>query len=545
MRMLVALLAVLALTGTAIAQSLSGSYVLRAPNGTVLTLILQDNQGRVTGTITSTTGATLKLEGQSSGSEAEGTITDAQGTARFYLVLEAERLSLSVTELGANGQPDESTTQDLDFTRQASVTTARPPAPTSPAPSNVPSTTQPSSNAFTGRFLGQDVALELSPARNGGYQGSILYQGKTYPVTAQVAGGRLQGTFRVGSSTYLFAATPNGNALSLQLNGRSYALARQAANSSTATVSSPKTTTPPLPAPSPSATAVTTRETRTLEVQVGGQYQAGTRVNSSMHGASFVVPQAWIAAARADAPALVMGSNSRAGVGLVLATVGASAQDIGSYFSQPQDMGNNVTLQPTGPASLRGSRITVNYTSAQYAGQALGVIGPNGNAVVFFIAGPQDQAAYYAGLLEGMAGSLKFSPPKASAILGQYTNAIRGKKLYSFKYSGSSSTNNSFGSSSERSWWLCSDGSYAYSGNAESGGNFNTGGSTPQDLGGVASQSSRGDTGRWRVLILGSNVVLLLQAQNGGVSTYALSNNGKSITLNGAEVTINANDRCR
>jgi hypothetical protein len=537
MKMLAVLMVALVST-VAWAQGLSGTYTLRAPNGTVLTLNLQDNQGRLTGTITSTTGATLRLEGRSSGTEAEGTITDAQGKAYFYLALEGSTLILTITELGADGQPDESTAQDLEFTRQSgpSAPSTKPATITPPSPSK---TTPAPADPFVGRFVSADITLELLAGKNGTYNGTVRIQGQVYTVNASVSNGRLNGSYRAGTTTVLFVATPGTNGLNLQLNGRTFALVRQGSTS-------PLSTRPvPNPPPNPGSNPTVTPQTGVRELQVGGQYPAGTRINSGQHGISFIVPRDWKAALRPDLPALLIGSDTKPGAILALAGLGLTTSDIAALLNEASDMGNGVTLQPLGQAQIKGSRVTQTYDAGQLTGRALAVIGQNGASLTFIAVGPQEQGPYFAGLLEAMAGSVQYSQAKATAAIKQYMQLISGKTLYSFSYSGSSTTNNSFGSSSERTWNVCSNGTYSYRGVAESGGNFSVGATTPQDLGGVASQSSSAHSGRWRIVVFGMDLKLVLQAQDGEVRVYTLGNNGKYLTLDGKEVTLNANQQCR
>ena len=357
-------------------------------------------------------------------------------------------------------------------------------------------------------------------------------------MNATVSNGRLNGSYRAGTTTVLFVATPGTNGLNLQLNGRALALSRQGSTSPLATKPAPN------PPPNPTNPGATP-QTGVRELQVGGQYPAGTRINSSQHGISFIVPRDWKAALRPDLPALLIASDTEPGAILALAGLGLTATDIAALLNEASDMGNGVTLQPLGQAQIKGSRVTQTYSAGQFAGRALAVIGQNGASLTFIAFGPQEQSTYFAGLLEGMASSAQYSQAKAAATIKQYTQLISGKTLYSFSYSGSSTTNNSFGSSSERTWNVCSNGTYSYQGVAESGGNFSIGATTPQDLGGVASQSSSAHAGRWRIVVFGMDLKLVLQAQDGQVRVYTVGNNGKYLTLDGKEVTLNANQQCR
>src|SRR3712207_5334264 len=69
---------------------------------------------------------------------------------------------------------------------------------------------------WAGKFKSDTVSLELTPS-NDGYTGTLQVGGRSYPVQAKEgADGALVGSFPVGTTTYEFRATRNGDAISLK-----------------------------------------------------------------------------------------------------------------------------------------------------------------------------------------------------------------------------------------------------------------------------------------------------------------------------------------
>ncbi len=140
------ILIVLAGTTPGWAQSLAGTYVLSRP-GTTLTLVIQHGpQGRLSGSLASTTGARYSLQGVVQGGVARGRFSSGQGGSFFEARLQGANLVLSLIEPGPTGQPDYSRVRRLSFIRQAGPATGRAsgglgtgqPAPPSPGPSPAP-----------------------------------------------------------------------------------------------------------------------------------------------------------------------------------------------------------------------------------------------------------------------------------------------------------------------------------------------------------------------------------------------------------------------
>jgi hypothetical protein len=139
-------------------ESLSGTYVMAAPNSTLTLVLRQDAQGGLQGTLSSTTGGSFRLEGTVSDGEGFGTCQGAQGGSYFEAQYEGERLLLLLIEPGADRAPDYSRARLLTFARRDG---AAPGTPAGPTVSSIEPT------APVGREPGAAAAPGAAPAPAG------------------------------------------------------------------------------------------------------------------------------------------------------------------------------------------------------------------------------------------------------------------------------------------------------------------------------------------------------------------------------------------
>ena len=105
-------------TGLAFAQNLSGEYTLSS-QGTTLTLTLeQDAQGKIKGTLSSSTGVQFKMEGMTQNNVGVGTCVGDQGGSYFEAHPKGNQLLLALIEPDADNMPDYSKVKQLTFTRR-------------------------------------------------------------------------------------------------------------------------------------------------------------------------------------------------------------------------------------------------------------------------------------------------------------------------------------------------------------------------------------------------------------------------------------------
>ncbi len=118
---------VLLVSSFVLAQSLTGTWTLRTPEGQTITLNLQDSNGQIIGKLSN--GANVyALQGNSSGLQAEGLYEGAGEQGFFSLSVQGNTLNFIFGQLDANGQADTSTAQQVVFTRV--IASSKPPAST-------------------------------------------------------------------------------------------------------------------------------------------------------------------------------------------------------------------------------------------------------------------------------------------------------------------------------------------------------------------------------------------------------------------------------
>jgi hypothetical protein len=196
----------LALAGTATAQSYSGTWSVPMGTGASLSLQLrQDAAGRVTGTLTGNT--SFQVQAQVQNGQLTGYAIATGG--RLYMVgqLQGEGLALALAEVGPDGQPQTATARTVMLTRARG---------------------RASSDPYVGTFSNGELTISLT--RNAqGYAGSAAYQGAQYPLAAQLAGDRISGVYQANGQNAPFQAQVQGDAMVLATNDGTYQLQRAGA----------------------------------------------------------------------------------------------------------------------------------------------------------------------------------------------------------------------------------------------------------------------------------------------------------------------------
>ena len=151
-------------------------------------------------------------------------------------------------------------------------------------------------------------------------------------------------------------------------------------------------------------------EESVAEWEPGKLYRAGVRVSDPTTGGSFVIPSDWEGRIPPGSDALLLGSDRHAGVGVVALMMGMDRSELKLKLAEPQDFGGEVILQLSSPIEEDDRTIRASYLHGNVVGRACAVMGPEGRAIVFFLAGPTGDATLYERLLQELASSTTFEP---------------------------------------------------------------------------------------------------------------------------------------
>lgn len=151
-------------------------------------------------------------------------------------------------------------------------------------------------------------------------------------------------------------------------------------------------------------------EETVAEWEPGKLYRAGVRVSDPATGGSFVIPSEWEGRVPPGSDALLLGSERHAGVGVVALMARTDRAELKQKLSEPQDFGGEVILQLSSPIEEDDRTIRASYLHGNVVGRACAVMGPEGRAIVFFLAGPASDADLYERLLSELASSTTFEP---------------------------------------------------------------------------------------------------------------------------------------
>ncbi len=195
-KLIVLFSSLLLITSLVLAQGLAGTWTLKSPDGQVFTLVIQNVGSQITGTLSSANGV-FTLEGRSSGNRAEGILSNDTDEGFFSMLLSGNTLQFTFGDFDASGQADQSTAQQVVFTRAGASSTTKPTTPTATAPNN----TKPAASGVT-RVAASSKLPNGTTARAGakytaGIRVNILNHGISFVVPKGFSGQT--------------AGTPNGN----------------------------------------------------------------------------------------------------------------------------------------------------------------------------------------------------------------------------------------------------------------------------------------------------------------------------------------------
>jgi hypothetical protein len=240
----------------------------------------------------------------------------------------------------------------------------------------------------------------------------------------------------------------------------------------------------------------------------GQQYASGTLLLSREAGASFVVPEGFVAVTAEGLPHPVLQDHARSAFALVGMQSGFSVNQLQTTLLEEQAIEEDA-LHPVGAPVVQGAQFVQRYAGAQAASYLGVVLGEAGNGVQVFLYGPLHEEAYLRSTLDALLASVRLGIPVPSAEVQRWRQELPGMML---KWLTSSD-----GVTASRVYHLCSDGSYRYE--------FTyvlqvavpgvTGGQTEHDV----------HQGRWRMEAGGVGPVLVLDVSDGRAIDVGLYRN--------------------
>lgn len=155
-----------------------------------------------------------------------------------------------------------------------------------------------------------------------------------------------------------------------------------------------------------------TQSSPAVEMQPGQPYAAGTRLRIPKGNASFVIPVGWHAQLPEDSEAIIAVSESGAGFVMVFMILNMTEEELITLLGEPQPITHDLVFEPAGPAVKKGNRVTAAYEAGSLSGRALTVLGPDQQAVLFFLGRPRTESNQPDQLLDDLAESTEFAAAK-------------------------------------------------------------------------------------------------------------------------------------
>jgi hypothetical protein len=273
------------------------------------------------------------------------------------------------------------------------------------------------------------------------------------------------------------------------------------------------------------------------EAQIGQQYTAGTRVNISQHGLSFVVPNGFngttVQSPNGRFTVLARGQDTSI---VVWAFTGISKQDAALWLAYPIEISPELKFTLLGNPVTQNDLVYAYHTSPQLESLTVLRFGTD-NAIGFTIISTKATSQELPTIGNGLLQGVTFAPSPMSETVQRVRQGLGGLYLlhYSFKSVGSSGFG---GTESQRRWDFCSNGQYAYFGRVES--SYTTNNPYAGSSFSLFNSSGANEVGTWRLFAFGDVYGILTISSLGILDLHTLSNleqaNNKLPFLNGKEL---------
>lgn len=254
------------------------------------------------------------------------------------------------------------------------------------------------------------------------------------------------------------------------------------------------------------------------DLRAGRFYHGGTRVRIPFLGVSFKVPRHWRVRLPAGSQVAHLDSPRKPGLGLVIVLDRTTAEEVEARLNEPFALEEAYVLDPTAPVRREASRLYASYMHGDQVGRAVALLGPASQAMVYFIAGPEEEGEGYEALLAELAASTDFMSRETVARLKAWYGQLMGQRL-----------SRSAGHES-RVWHLCGDGTFLHEFRRTNG----------------AGEEADGfdESGTWRVEIRERAPRLVLEMPHALPREHRLARQGEAVTLDEEVFERSLSNRC-
>ncbi len=254
------------------------------------------------------------------------------------------------------------------------------------------------------------------------------------------------------------------------------------------------------------------------DLRTGRFYHGGTRVRIPFLGVSFTVPRHWRVRLPAGSQVAHLDSPRKPGLGLLIVLDHTTLEEVEARLNEPFALEEAYVLDPTGPVRREDSRLYASYMHGDQVGGAVGLLGPANQALVYLIAGPEQERDYYVDLLDELADSTDFMSRETMIRLKAWYGRLMGQRL-SRSAKGES-----------RVWHLCSDGTFLYE--------FRRGKGSKAEVDGFD------ESGTWRVEVREQAPRLVLQVPHALPQEHRLAGQDEAVTLDEEVIERSVSNRC-
>ena len=274
-------------------------------------------------------------------------------------------------------------------------------------------------------------------------------------------------------------------------------------------------------------------ETPATDIEIGRQYESGTRVRDPRLGISFVIPADWMGGAPQGSQSVVLESKTKPGIGIIVLIEHVTPHELEAHMNEPQVLDEGFVLQPVSSAKMSADGLTAAYHAGQHIGRARAVFGPAQQAAVYLLAGPPDESSYYETLLDQLAGSTRFMTIDPADLVTRWEGLLTGMALKQLEQYSSGEAG---GYTRSTVWNLCRDGRFTY---------VHSSHVTVQVPGGGTSDAGEDHRrGAWRIEAKSATPLLVLTEDNGAESSHVLAHDGEKTYLDGERVFRVQSEAC-